>query len=231
MRNRFSKGAGAVVVVASMIVAATTSAVANHVFPDSTDSQAFHDQVANVAGAGCATGFPDGTFDPTANVKRQQFAAWMNRCGGRVGHSNSGLVELDTSATNVQLTSFELTAGAVSGTSSVGGFVVISADGWANTTDIGHCPCAVALRVGILGGLSSTQIFETIGGEADDSGAGHVSMSASIVAPIGPDETVTIEAVGRFVDDDVAGVDMRGQLTAVYVPFGPDGDNTLQFEG
>lgn len=58
--------------------------VASHDFPDVGDGSFFHDAIDQIAGAGCATGFPDGNFQPQSDVRRQQFAYWLNNCGGRV---------------------------------------------------------------------------------------------------------------------------------------------------
>ncbi len=59
-------------------------AVANHSFPDVPAASFFHDPIDQIARAGCATGFPDGTFHPTEDTNRQQFAFWLNNCGGRL---------------------------------------------------------------------------------------------------------------------------------------------------
>ena len=59
-------------------------AYANH-FSDVPGTHFFHPEVAAIAGAGCATGFNDGTFRPGDNTTRGQFAFWFNNCAPRVG--------------------------------------------------------------------------------------------------------------------------------------------------
>jgi hypothetical protein len=73
----------AISLVVGVLAATGGVAVANHVFPDVPTTSQFHSAIANVNTAGCVSGFPDGTFDPTANVKRQQAAYWLDACLGR----------------------------------------------------------------------------------------------------------------------------------------------------
>ena len=54
-----------------------TAALANHQFSDVPTGNAFHGDVEWLADHGIAAGFPDGTFDPTAPIKRQQASRWF----------------------------------------------------------------------------------------------------------------------------------------------------------
>jgi len=146
--RRISIMAGSVAAAVALVVGRASAVLANHVFPDSTDGQALHTQVGNVAGAGCATGFPNGTFDPQGNVNRQQFAAWMNRCAGRVARLNGSNATLATSGSAAKQTIGTITiqAGAT-GDIATGGFVVISGNIRAETTNPANCPCFVQAEV------------------------------------------------------------------------------------
>ena len=65
------------------IIGFGSAVLASHTFTD-TSGTPFETEIDNIAHAGCATGFPTGEFKPVAKVSRQQFAGWLNRCGGRV---------------------------------------------------------------------------------------------------------------------------------------------------
>jgi len=80
-----------VAVLAAGIGAGSSLAVADHVFPDHPPGNAFHDAVAAFGGAGCATGFPDGSFRGQDEVRRQQMARFVQNCAGRV-ESDEGSV-------------------------------------------------------------------------------------------------------------------------------------------
>src|SRR4029450_5287462 len=100
---------------------------------DSTDNQAFHEQVGLVAGAGCTTGFPDGTFHPLDAVNRQQFAAGINRCGGRVARGSNAGQATEDDDDYIDPDVLTITAGAVDSEVAVGGFVLLPGTGTPQT--------------------------------------------------------------------------------------------------
>jgi len=52
-----------------------------------------------------------------------------------------------------------------------------------------------------------------------------------VVTTIESDEVLTINVNAFFVDANVTGgIVVNPTFSAVYVPFGPDGDNTVEFE-
>lgn len=53
------------------------TALANHNASDVPTGSFFHDEIGWLIENNIANGFPDGTFRPTENVKRQQVALWM----------------------------------------------------------------------------------------------------------------------------------------------------------
>jgi hypothetical protein len=73
----------AVGLVTGLVGVTVGAALASHQFDDVGDASAFHDAIGNVNDAGCVRGFPDDTFRPTENVRRQQAALWLNACLGR----------------------------------------------------------------------------------------------------------------------------------------------------
>jgi hypothetical protein len=211
------------------------SAVANHVFPDSTEDQAFHEQVGYVAGAGCATGFPNGTFKPLDSVNRQQFAAWMNRCGGRVTHTVGGGTTLTTTETFADVGGSVFIRAGATGDIALGGFVHVTASVNARVTHPAdaNCPCFISVRIEDRtdAAISSAVSGVVSPGTDPTFGDGATTLPVTATFPIDPDETKQFGIEAAFFDADVTGVTFNVQVNAIYVPFGPDGDNTLVFEG
>ena len=229
----------ATLVAVVALVAGGSSALADHLFPDSTDEQAFHEQVGYIAGAGCATGFDDGTFRPNQSITRQQFAAWMNRCGGRAAEGSGGQLSQTASGhTNAVVDTEVLTieAGAAASDVSIGGFVLVQGSVIARTADAGDCPCFVQASVatpdrdGNLEPDLGVQSYSTIPAGLTDIGEGFATIPVEAVLPVEPGEVLDIGFRAFFVDANASPVAFEPRLTALYVPFGPDGDNTLPFE-
>jgi hypothetical protein len=216
-----------------MVVSASTAAVANHLFPDVPTNSAFHTEVANVVGAGCGTGFTDGTFRPLDAPTRQQFAAWTNRCGGRIAHGGRLSVNTSVPTTYVDVRTIDITAGAAVADTSEGGFLLVLASGMAHTTAAAaSCPCYVDFAI-------ETANHNTHAGQAGqlDDQVGPVGLrattplSAQIVIPIAAGATEHLTLKARYIPTSgTPSVSFTGSIDAVYVPFGPDGDNTLTFE-
>src|SRR4029453_12895065 len=103
---------GAVCGVLSLVAVTAGFAVGQEGVPDlfsDIGSSPFRTEINRTGRGGCASGFPDGTFQPRNNVTRQQFAFWTNNCGGRTGSDfvattvpngapNQGLTELARTA-------------------------------------------------------------------------------------------------------------------------------------
>ncbi len=231
--KRSRRWAWAAVLVVTVVVSASTTAVANHVFPDVPTNSAFHTEVANVVGAGCATGFNDGTFRPLDAPTRQQFAAWINRCGGRIAHGGRLSVTTSVPTTFVDVRSTDITAGAATAETTEGGFLLVLASGMAHTTDAAaSCPCYVDFAIE----TANHNNFAGQAGQLDDQvspvGPGATTpLGAQIVIPVAAGATEHLTLRARYIPTSgTPSVTFTGSIDAVYVPFGPDGDNTLAFE-
>ena len=201
-------------------------AVASHVFPDVSTNSPFHQSITNVAAARCATGFPDGTFHPTEAVNRQQMAAFLNRCGGRTTFA-IGSATADTSGDFVEVASDTLRTGGAAGGK---GFLVVNATVDAATLGFEFCPCAVGSRIRVTpppSGTLSAASFTDLDDEANEMGVARTSLSNTFVVAVNTATTLTISVEAQFDDDDVGAVGFDGQISAVYVPFGKNGDATL----
>ena len=67
--------------LAVALVAFPLGALASHQFGDVPDSNPFHADIDALADSGVTTGCGGGNFCPSANVTREQMAAFMNRLG------------------------------------------------------------------------------------------------------------------------------------------------------
>lgn len=69
--------------------------LASHQFADVPDSNPFHNDIDAVADAGVTTGCGGGNYCPSANVTREQMAAFMNRLGA-LGPGKTAVVNART---------------------------------------------------------------------------------------------------------------------------------------
>jgi hypothetical protein len=212
------KVALATAVLAASLASGGTYAMANHVFDDSTDNQAFHDEVGRMSLAGCATGFPDGTFRPQDNVNRQQFAAWMVRCGGRVSHAvDFNSANLSGAGTNLVSAVMEPgfvgvgTTGYVSGQANVQVYVPLP------TT----CPCRV--NFSIRETFTNTPVPNTsrslwlpANATATDV---FVNGSVSWLYEVDPGENTKFLVEATLADGGATVAIARSDMTLTYFPF------------
>jgi hypothetical protein len=208
-------------VTLSVLASTAGVAFANHTFPDVSTNSPFHAEIANIVGAGVATGFPNNTYRPTDPVNRQQMAAFINRSGGRAG-SCQETQQATVSNSPINLCEIEITAGA---TQNGGGFVVLNAS--VSGSRSGAAPDSPPAITGLItdGSNFSPSGQTQLGDENSASGPIKGHVSATWVAPIAADETETFTVRAVFFGDGP--IDFDTHMTAVYVPFGPDGGNDL----
>lgn len=207
------------------LVAGATGALAADAFSDVPSSHTFHDEVGAIADAGITTGYGDGTFRPDQPVNRGAMAAFMHRGFGRVGHDESNTV-LDAGE-SASLGTVTVDAGA---TSSGTGFVVVSGHVEASTATEASCPCQVLVSMDEGDGTSTHErTYLNLPGTANESGHSRIDGTAQQVYPIAADASETYTLSVDLMDADATSVNVSGELTAVYVPFGPDGDDTLVY--
>lgn len=207
---------------------AAGSATAAVVFDDVPESHPFRDEISAVADAGVAGGFPDGTYRPGDEVTRQAMAAFLGRGLGRIG-AQEGDAALDTNGEAVTVTSVDLDAGGIAGT----GFVHLQVTGDVTygpaTTTLEDCPCTIQVTLHDHDGTEvAGTFFELAGFEGQgDVFAPTVSYSDQAVVSIAGGTSATYEARATLHDTDPTDLLVNAVLTATYVPFGPDGDDTL----
>lgn len=220
-RQRIGLVAGAVLVA---VVASATTTWGLVTFSDVPATNPFRSNISNVAGAGIAQGYADGTYRPAEPVSRQAMAAFLNRGLGRVGYGVQNVPVLTNYDLPEQtLVDVTVRAGA-EGTG--GGFVLLSADGIAALTSDAASPRSVHLTIeDLTTGLTSAPGVETVGPAAYE----YRSLSTQwvVALPAGATRTFRLIADGTGSTQTVR---VTGSLSALYVPFGPDGNNTLAFE-
>jgi len=94
---RFKRPRGVVVaVVVAAALAFPLGVLASHQYSDVPDSNPYHADIDAITDAGVTTGCGGGKYCPTANVTRQEMAAFMNRLGA-LGPGKTPVVNANTS--------------------------------------------------------------------------------------------------------------------------------------
>jgi hypothetical protein len=188
----------------------------------------FQDEINRIGRAGCAAGFNDGSFGPAQNVTRGQFTYWTNNCGGRAAFEDGNVTM--TNPGDALLLSLRLTGGGADTTMAQGGFVVVSGGVTATVTggDAALCPCGVDASVyDTVNDDNSGIRTATLGSAVTSGGSSSVSLPINAVFPLDADVTNTYELNVSYGDDQAPDIAWEGDLTAVWVPFGADGDRAL----
>jgi hypothetical protein len=195
-----------------------------HLWSD-TGSSPFSTEIDRIGRAGCASGFADGTFRPRDQVTRQQFAFWMNHCGGRFAHG-SGSLDVQPSANPTSIVRIILEPGAVDTGLAVGGWVLVqgAVEVSAPAAQAAACPCDVsAWAADDTHGMSSTPVHGTLGAAADESGRVRTTLAVNEYFAVPPGGPTAYELRARYDDDENPVITFTADLTVIYVPFGADG--------
>jgi hypothetical protein len=207
--------------VTSAVVGGATLAFANHQWSDVPAGNPFHADVGSITTAGCASGFPGGTFHPNDPVLRGQSARWWRACGTRIAQDDEdGLTTVPAGSNGVMLNQKEITAGAQS---TGGGYVlgITTFDLSTTDDDSADFPCTLALS------LASPTAGHTGAGNLETGAASFRLSSAQTqitsstlteVWEVDAGETLTVRTnVAKFGCD--AAVSAEGDLTLLYIPF------------
>jgi S-layer homology domain len=231
MGQHRSWGVVAAVVMSAMALVVSLSGTALGGVPDLFSDIAtspFRTEINRIGRAGCASGFPDGTFHPRDAVNRQQFAFWTNNCGGRTG-SDFDATTVPNNASNQVLTELALTAGATDqGGNATPRFVLVWGNVVVSTTTLAGCPCR--LTASILnpeGNVSSTPAQTTLHGPLDHSLSVATTLPVMGLFTIQPGATEHFQLRMSNPDPDGPTMSVSGDIAAIYVPFGADGDSAF----
>jgi hypothetical protein len=207
----------AMVVVLAVLASLTATAVANHI-SDVPNSNPFHDEIAQFVGAGCATGFPDGSFHPQDEVKRQQMARFVRNCGGRVQHDQGGVTLTSGSPNANDVAAVDLTTGAQgAGTE---GYALIEVDVTLTSNASGdpNCPCGGLINLRQNGGLVDFREWDVPQVDLFTQG---VSFSEVVTVQTGE---VNDYQVDLALTAGTANITVIADITATYYPFNGAGN-------
>jgi hypothetical protein len=201
------------------LVGVGTMAWANHQFSDVPANSAFHESISNLVDAGCATGFPNGTYKPTDPVNRQQIARMLNTCGGRLATSDSlnGDSAIGTSNTTMPGSTATLEPGAIQG----GGFVLAIGSLRATSFGASGYPCDVFTALDATGDaatLFNSSTGTSVNGQSFDAEA--TPMAAYVVAA---GQTLSVSVVAREDNSCTPALMGNGEVALLYFPFAGDG--------
>lgn len=213
----------AAVVAASALAGSVVPRAVAVNFPDV--SGFFASAVDNITDAGCARGFPDGTFDPSSGATRAQFAYWLNNCGGRTAEAGTpNVAALDVTWADVDNPTITIGGDA-------GNRQYLNVTGWIEVDDDGvECPCDLEMRFELDGpGASDTTsatakqvIVEGSGGDIDD------TIFLSWQFPVVPGTTYTLRSQARVFGSTTTPISMTlsdSHVSAMTAPFGARGGN------
>lgn len=219
-------GRGLLVVTLALCLGAPTLAVVNDTFSDVPASAFYHDAVNAIFGAGITGGCAPGLYCPDDPVTRAQMAVLLHRGLDRTAYDDGGPVALTGTFTDVAVLS--INAG---GLPDKAGFVKLDAAITASNTSGTGCPCEVQYFItGNSPVVLSFSHYVTVN-NMTATVTSDASGKASIVVAVPTGATWTYRLQARITA--AAGnpaVNARGTITALYVPFGNTGGNTIMIE-
>lgn len=186
-------------------------------FADVPTTSIFHANINAIAGAGITLGCGTPNYCPSANVNREQMAAFLHRGFARTGNGSFNVVPVDgDGTTNNDASVLTIKAG-----EATGGTVFVKVDGQITTyaTSVVGCPCQAQYLITHDGdAFASFSSFNQLDALNETSGlamdTGYVSHVFEV--PSGTTQTFRLQV---FL---YAGAvhSAQGHLTAVYAPFG-----------
>jgi hypothetical protein len=199
--------------------------LAHHLpFTDIPTSGPTHDAVGAIYGAGITGGTSATTYSPTNPVTREQMALFLHRGLPRVAYRTGDYITLNNGAQDMVVVT--IYTGGVPGQTR---FVKLDASILAYTDSTSGCPCNVffyTVRDGDLGQDSATH-FATVYSKFDPViGAVGGGITSVFQVPTASTQTFRLK-MGINSGGAGATVYGKGALTALYVPFGSTGTNTL----
>jgi hypothetical protein len=210
---------GLTILLAVLLVAGIpVGALASDRFADVPTSSIFHDAINAIAGAGITLGCGTPNYCPSANVTREQMAAFLHRGFGRSAQGILGSFVL--TATGADLSVVTIKAG-----EATGGTVFVRLDAFVTSfeSDVTACPCQTAYLIfhdatENISSIGYNQLTtkSTISNVALDTGA----ISWVVAVPSGTTQTFRLSA---FVLSGTGAHSAQGQLFAMTLPFGSQG--------
>jgi hypothetical protein len=212
------------------IMAGTIGGAVALSFPDVTGF--FAAPVDNITDAGCAAGFPNGTFKPNDGATRGQFAYWLNNCGGRTAYASATNTLTGGTGAIVALTDSITTGGATgSGQTQflhLQGTATVGPNGSSYATFCGNLVlCQIKVQLYNGGTKLAEQLLEIQGADATmEQTKIPVAVQAVVSVPTSTVTNYSLRVEGVNINASQMKIHNR-QLTATAIPFGATGGNTL----
>ena len=210
-------------IAVALIAISVPLAVGSHQFTDVPNGHIFHTNVANLANSGVTAGCGGGNYCPDDPVTRGAMAAFLNRGLGRATTRQQQLV-IDGSGTyNMAELTIE-TGGTPGGT----GFIVLFGTASIRVDGDGYCPCTFGMSPEPTNSLYTYTSLPDIDSPPFANWK-LASVSNNAVAPVmsGTSQTFRIAISLNTTTTSTDDIVLSAQLSAVYVPFGAMGTNTL----
>ncbi len=189
-------------------------AIADHQFPDVPAGSPFHDDIDNFANAGCASGFPDGTFRPQEPVKRQQMARFVTACGGRIEFDTGAVATVTTSETPI-ISNLNMVAGALGeGAGRVQLLVAVHASS-SSTTGF---PCELLFDAT---GITGEAVYIDLNDTDQDIEDGNATILHTFTLDAGFNANLFVNVSKTAACG--ASVSAEAEATMTYFPFNSDG--------
>lgn len=206
----------ALAVVLGLVLALPIGVFAAHRFTDVPTSHTFHGNIDNLADAGITVGCSPTTFCPEGTLTRAQMAAFLNRGLGRV--ATKVVAAQPSSGGEITVGTVSITPGTPpSAPDGATQFILVRFDGHAALTTTAGCPCTFAIS--LPGGQYVYQTFT--------SSLHYEAMSASVVVMAEGAGTVDLDLKAAVLAGATNGFQIGGTLTAITLPYGPDGSSSL----
>jgi hypothetical protein len=224
----------AFVALVAALVVAVPIAWASHQFTDVPDSNPFHTEIGNLAGAGITSGKTcvptpgtPPTFCPNEPVVRQAMAAFLNRGLGRGARGEA--IETIIGDEFVDLGNVTINVGGVApGTQ----FVKVDAAVDTFIDSATGCPCSTAFAIfsddeeGFVSDFqfATNAAIDTSSGFGDESSA----LTTVVPVPVGTTQTFRVLAIrDTAVPPSTGTVSGYASVTAITAAYGSTGSSTL----
>lgn len=200
----------AVVAVLSAVIGASSAWAAQR-FTDVPEASPFAQPIDELADAGIASGYPDGSYGPTRPITRQTAAALLGRGLGRISDEHRSA--LMSAGTGYRLAPVDFSSPVPAG-AGVGQVLVLAS---VRLTPEGPqgCPCIVAV------GIADDQGQLVAGEQVVLDGSSTESITRSVAAPLpaGADREYVVTAT---IVNGTALVFGSADVSVLYVPFSED---------
>jgi hypothetical protein len=204
----------------TVLLAVPTVALASHNFADVPDSNPFHTNIARVYGARITAGCGGSNYCPSANVTREQMAAFLARTGGRAATSAGWGTGVPVTGAITDLEVLTIRAGDVSGGTAV---VLLTGSISGFTFDASGCPCQVFVYLAsdAAGTLEPIGYLQVDAESSSGYGLDGTSLTTLVTVPTGVTQTFRM----KVVNGGGAALSVFGELEATVFPFASDGSN------